>query len=214
MWIYWREYQVTSNQELWQLLWAHLELVWHLSMWHLSICYLSICHLSICHLSIDIYKNLYIFHSSHIVFLVITFIIHLNLIFYIWIHINTFTNINIWSYIKIIILYTIYSYIFIGKTTLLDVLSGRKNTGEISGNIYLNGKLKDDKTFRKLIGYVEQFDTLSPHDTPKEAIEFSAALRLSLSNNSSILPWVDNIITMLELNSIQHYMIGTVSTGK
>jgi len=107
----------------------------------------------------------------------------------------------------------VYYYTFIGKTTLLDVLSGRKNTGEISGKIYLNGKLKDDKTFRKLIGYVEQFDTLSPHDTPKEAIEFSAALRLKLSN-SLILPWVDNIITMLELNSIQHYMIGTVATGK
>ena len=106
----------------------------------------------------------------------------------------------------------IHTYIYIGKTTLLDVLSGRKNTGEISGDIYLNGKLKDDKTFRKLIGYVEQFDTLSPHDTPKEAIEFSAALRLP--SNSSILPWVDNIITMLELNSIQHYMIGTVATGK
>lgn len=63
-----------------------------------------------------------------------------------------------------------------------------------------------------MIGYVEQFDTLSPHDTPKEAIEFSAALRLP--SGTVLYPWVDNIIDMLELTTIQHYMIGTLATGK
>jgi ABC-type multidrug transport system fused ATPase/permease subunit len=66
-----------------------------------------------------------------------------------------------------------------GKTTLLDVLAGRKNTGVIKGSIYINGIPKIEAYFRKIMGYVEQFDSLSQKATPKEAIEFSAALRLS-----------------------------------
>jgi ABC-type multidrug transport system ATPase subunit len=52
-----------------------------------------------------------------------------------------------------------------GKTTLLDVLAGRKNTGVIQGSIFVNGKVLKPEAFKKVIGYVEQFDTLSPHDT-------------------------------------------------
>lgn len=47
-----------------------------------------------------------------------------------------------------------------GKTTLLDVLAGRKNTGVIKGEMYLNGVLKAEGYFRKIMGYVEQFDSL------------------------------------------------------
>jgi ABC-type multidrug transport system ATPase subunit len=50
-----------------------------------------------------------------------------------------------------------------GKTTLLDVLSGRKSTGTIRGEMYVNGHPKDDHHFRRIMAYVEQFDTLSPH---------------------------------------------------
>lgn len=67
-----------------------------------------------------------------------------------------------------------------GKTTLLDVLGGRKNTVVIKGSIYVNGKLKDEHTFKHIIGYVEQFDTLSPHDTGKL---FIFLLILYLYNN-------------------------------
>jgi ABC-type multidrug transport system ATPase subunit len=66
-----------------------------------------------------------------------------------------------------------------GKTTLLDVLAGRKNTGVIKGEMYLNGVPKDDDYFRRINGYVEQFDTLPHKSTTREAITFSAALRLS-----------------------------------
>ena len=97
-----------------------------------------------------------------------------------------------------------------GKTTLLDVLSGRKNTGTILGDIFLNGKPKNDDTFRRLIGYVEQFDTLSPQDTPREAIEFSAAMRLPAG--SPVKDWTTSILTMLELNAIQDNMIGTFTS--
>jgi ATPase subunit of ABC transporter with duplicated ATPase domains len=66
-----------------------------------------------------------------------------------------------------------------GKTTLLDVLSGRKNTGVVKGEMYLNGTLKVEGYFRKVMGYVEQFDTLPQKSTAREAVAFSAALRLS-----------------------------------
>jgi ABC-type multidrug transport system ATPase subunit len=66
-----------------------------------------------------------------------------------------------------------------GKTTLLDVLSGRKNTGVVKGEIFLNGLPKVDTYFQKIMGYVEQFDSLPPKSTAREAIAFSASLRLS-----------------------------------
>lgn len=66
-----------------------------------------------------------------------------------------------------------------GKTTLLDVLAGRKNTGIVQGDMYLNGVPKIERYFRKIMAYVEQFDSLSRQATPREAVAFSAALRLT-----------------------------------
>ena len=43
-----------------------------------------------------------------------------------------------------------------GKTTLMDVLAGRKTTGKISGDIRVNGYAKDQATFSRVMGYVEQ----------------------------------------------------------
>ena len=37
-----------------------------------------------------------------------------------------------------------------GKTTLLDVLAGRKNSGTMAGEMYLRGHPKDSKTFNRL----------------------------------------------------------------
>jgi ABC-type multidrug transport system ATPase subunit len=65
-----------------------------------------------------------------------------------------------------------------GKTTLLDVLSGRKNTGVVKGETFVNGVPKEEHSFRRNMGYVEQFDSLSARDTARDAIEFSVALRL------------------------------------
>jgi ABC-type bacteriocin/lantibiotic exporter with double-glycine peptidase domain len=43
-----------------------------------------------------------------------------------------------------------------GKTTLLDVLALRKTSGEISGEVRVNGHLQDPNSFRRCTGYVEQ----------------------------------------------------------
>ena len=43
-----------------------------------------------------------------------------------------------------------------GKTTLLDVLAGRKNSGKMTGDIFLRGRPKDPLTFNRLVAYCEQ----------------------------------------------------------
>ena len=101
-----------------------------------------------------------------------------------------------------------------GKTTLLDVLSGRKNTGVVKGTIFVNGNPKEEHSFRKNMGYVEQFDSLSPMETARDAIEFSAALRLPRGTTvEERQTWVDSVLMMLELIPLENTLIGTETTG-
>ena len=55
------------------------------------------------------------------------------------------------SLIHYIVLYC-NAYMYTGKTTLLDVLSGRKNTGTIKGGMFINKQPKDEHKFRYSIG--------------------------------------------------------------
>ncbi|PRQ26836.1 putative sulfate-transporting ATPase [Rosa chinensis] len=66
-----------------------------------------------------------------------------------------------------------------GKTTLLDVLAGRKTGGYIEGNITISGYPKKQETFARISGYCEQTDIHSPHVTVYESLIYSAWLRLS-----------------------------------
>lgn len=44
-----------------------------------------------------------------------------------------------------------------GKTTLMDVIALRKGSGNISGDVLLNGFPQESISFRRCSGYVEQF---------------------------------------------------------
>lgn len=66
-----------------------------------------------------------------------------------------------------------------GKTTLIDVLSGRKTGGIIEGDIRIGGYPKVQHTFARISGYCEQNDIHSPNITVEESVIFSAWLRLS-----------------------------------
>lgn len=66
-----------------------------------------------------------------------------------------------------------------GKTTLMDVLAGRKTGGYIEGNINISGFPKKQETFARVSGYCEQNDIHSPHVTVYESLTYSAWLRLS-----------------------------------
>jgi ABC-type multidrug transport system ATPase subunit len=66
-----------------------------------------------------------------------------------------------------------------GKTTLMDVLAGRKTGGYIEGDITISGHPKKQETFARISGYCEQNDIHSPHVTVYESLLFSAWLRLA-----------------------------------
>lgn len=66
-----------------------------------------------------------------------------------------------------------------GKTTLMDVLAGRKTGGYIEGNVNISGYPKNQETFARVSGYCEQNDVHSPHVTVYESLLHSAWLRLS-----------------------------------
>ncbi|CAN0086618.1 unnamed protein product, partial [Hapterophycus canaliculatus] len=85
-----------------------------------------------------------------------------------------------------------------GKTTLLDVLAGRKTGGTTTGEIRLNGHPKDQKTFTRVAGYVEQQDMHSALVTVKEALMFSATMRLedSFVDKARREEFVDSILSV------------------
>lgn len=96
-----------------------------------------------------------------------------------------------------------------GKTTLMDVLAGRKTGGVITGDIRVNGHPKEDKTFAHVSGYVEQTDVHLPQSSVREALEFSAALRLPTTVDASTRGrFVSEILELVELDRIQGAYVG------
>lgn len=65
-----------------------------------------------------------------------------------------------------------------GKTTLMDVLAGRKTGGYIEGDIRISGFPKKQETFARISGYCEQTDIHSPQLTIRESLMYSSFLRL------------------------------------
>lgn len=65
------------------------------------------------------------------------------------------------------------------KTTLMDVLAGRKTGGYIEGDIRISGYPKVQETFARISGYCEQTDIHSPQVTVRESLIYSAWLRLA-----------------------------------
>lgn len=97
-----------------------------------------------------------------------------------------------------------------GKTTLLDVLAGRKTSGHVIGEILVNGFNKNQKAFSRVMGYVEQIDVHSPFSTVKEALHYSAILRLPYHevNATRREAFVNEVASMLELQDIGDRIIG------
>lgn len=71
-----------------------------------------------------------------------------------------------------------------GKTTLMDVLAGRKTGGYIEGDIRISGFPKVQETFARISGYCEQNDIHSPQVTVKESLIYSVFLRLPKEVNN------------------------------
>ncbi|KAL8967502.1 MAG: hypothetical protein Q9183_002892, partial [Haloplaca sp. 2 TL-2023] len=100
-----------------------------------------------------------------------------------------------------------------GKTTLLDVLAQRKTEGTITGSVLVDGRALS-VSFQRSAGYCEQLDIHEPTATVREALEFSALLRQSRKTpNAEKLKYVDTIINLLEMQDIEHTLVGRTGAG-
>ncbi|KAJ5177141.1 uncharacterized protein N7482_003018 [Penicillium canariense] len=100
-----------------------------------------------------------------------------------------------------------------GKTTLLDVLAARKNIGVVSGDILVDGQAPGT-AFQRGTSYAEQLDTHEAMATVREALRFSADLRQSFETpQSEKYEYVEEIISLLELENLADAIIGTPETG-
>ncbi|PSC75525.1 pleiotropic drug resistance 5-like isoform A [Micractinium conductrix] len=96
-----------------------------------------------------------------------------------------------------------------GKTTLLDVLAGRKTQGTIEGEVRLNGHLKEEGVWRRVSAYVEQTDIHTETATVREALLFSARLRLPASvPDADVASYVDSVLELVELQPQRHSLVG------
>jgi len=71
-----------------------------------------------------------------------------------------------------------------GKSTLMDILSGRKSLGNLTGEMSLLGETMSPKSnscqdiLRNVVAYVPQNEQFFPNQTPEEAVAFAANLKL------------------------------------
>ena len=99
-----------------------------------------------------------------------------------------------------------------GKTSLLNVLSGRvvsMNGHEVEGNFSINGTSVKPEDLGAKVAFVTQEDTLCPTATPREALEFSARLRLPPTvSHEERKQMVEEAIKALRLERCADSMIG------
>ncbi len=77
-----------------------------------------------------------------------------------------------------------------GKSSLMNILAGRMTSSsgnEVSGKLVFDGKAIDPLEFSSRVAYVMQDDALQATATPREALAFSAALRLAGLSNEVLL---------------------------
>ncbi|KAG6761775.1 hypothetical protein POTOM_035008 [Populus tomentosa] len=89
-----------------------------------------------------------------------------------------------------------------GKTTLMDVMAGRKIVGYIEGSISISGYPKNQVTFARVSGYCEQIDMHSPCVTVYESLLYSASMRLAADM------FIDEVMELVELKPLMNALVG------
>ncbi|XP_058192547.1 ABC transporter G family member 29-like [Rhododendron vialii] len=96
-----------------------------------------------------------------------------------------------------------------GKTTLMDVLAGRKTGGYIEGDVMISGFPKKQETFARISGYCEQNDIHSPQVTVHESLIYSAFLRLPKEvKMDEKMVFVDEVMDLVELDNLKDAIVG------
>ncbi|KAL8846348.1 MAG: hypothetical protein Q9221_008555 [Calogaya cf. arnoldii] len=100
-----------------------------------------------------------------------------------------------------------------GKTTLLDVLANRFTLGVVSGQLLIDGRLRDTG-FQRKTGYVQQQDLHLATSTVREALLFSAVLRQPEAiSHAEKIAYVNEVITVLEMEAYADAIIGVPGEG-
>ncbi|KAJ4865463.1 ABC-2 type transporter domain-containing protein [Trichoderma breve] len=100
-----------------------------------------------------------------------------------------------------------------GKTTLLDCLADRISMGVITGEMLVDGKIRDN-SFQRKTGYVQQQDLHLETTTVREALEFSALLRQPASTpRAEKLAYVDEVIKLLDMQEYADAVVGVLGEG-
>lgn len=97
-----------------------------------------------------------------------------------------------------------------GKTCLLDVLSGRKSVGDVSGSLLVNGQPVDLRAMKHLSGYVYQEDVMLPTLTVRETLLFAVKLRSSAGSQRRrrALQVVEELLGELSLTKVADTRVG------
>lgn len=94
------------------------------------------------------------------------------------------------------------------------MIAGRKNTGELSGTVYVNGAPRT-AAFMRQCAYIEQQDIHSPFVTVYEALNFSATLRMDASvDEARRAAFIGEVLDTLELTDVSHRLIGSLSASQ
>ncbi|ORX99568.1 hypothetical protein K493DRAFT_212395 [Basidiobolus meristosporus CBS 931.73] len=100
-----------------------------------------------------------------------------------------------------------------GKTTLVDILGGKRKSGKVRGSLLVDGRPMSTAEMRQLVGFVDQEFVLSPELTVFESLMFSACLRLP-----ECIPYdqkrarVESLIQKLGLENVRDRRVGSVAT--
>ncbi|KAJ5781341.1 hypothetical protein N7457_006501 [Penicillium paradoxum] len=100
-----------------------------------------------------------------------------------------------------------------GKTSLLDVLADRVTMGVVTGNMLVDGRLRDD-SFQRKTGYVQQQDLHLETSTVREALTFSALLRQPASTpRRDKIEYVEEVVHMLGMEDYAEAVVGVLGEG-
>lgn len=101
-----------------------------------------------------------------------------------------------------------------GKSSLMNILAGYR-TSSVNGNIYVKGKERDLRAFRKYSCYIMQDDHLLPHLSVEEAMMCSANLKLEekmpMSEKEAL---VEDILETLGLQDARKTRASNLSGGQ
>lgn len=100
-----------------------------------------------------------------------------------------------------------------GKTSLLDTLADRVSTGVVTGDMFVNGSVRD-LSFQRKTGYAQQQDVHLSTSTVRESLEFSALLRQPNSvPKEEKLAYVNEVISILEMEEYADAVVGVPGEG-